>query len=297
MEEFYMNEITKFQNKLNTVNFTGFGKVDSNLFFAICTKTKNQGTKPVRMTFKEIRDLSGFKDHSNEALIDSIEQTYKKMLNLNLRIGDDVDFTVFSLFHRFDVIGTEQYVEVRCTDELEEVLNDWTGEWTAFRLDEYVNLKSTYSKHMYRLLKQWRTIGGHAWKIDEWRELLEVPETYTMDNINQRVLKPILKELPDYFVGLNVEKIKTGRSITALKFNFQAEDNNYGEYNSWEDSKSKAEKIKDIKKKERSGTATPEMSALKDQIQNEKDWMEKNDIPDSPKAREKKSLFSRFFKK
>ena len=288
-----MNEITKFQNKLNTVKFTGFGKVDSNIFFAICSKAKNHGTKPVRMSFKEIRTLAGYTEHSNEALIEAIEQTYSKMIDLKLRIGNDVDFTVFSLFHRFDVIGTKQYVEVRCTEELEEVLNDWTGEWTAFRLEEYVSLKSTYSKHMYRLLKQWRTVGGHAWKTKEWRELLEVPESYNMDKINQRVLKPIMRELPEYFLGLQIEKIKSGRNIIAIKFTFQPENKNYGDYTKQPDLKSKAEKIKNIAEKEKAGTATAEMSNLKNIIQNEKDWMEKNNIEEVPK----KSLFARFFKK
>lgn len=292
-----MNEITKYQNKLNTINFTGFGKVDSNLFFTICTKTKNQGTKPVRMSFKEIRELSGYTEHSNEALISAIEQTYSKMLDLKLRIGDETDFTVFSLFHRFDVIGSEQYVEVRCTEELEEILNDWTGEWTAFRLDEYVALKSTYSKHMYRLLKQWRTVGVHVWKIEEWRSLLEVPETYDMRQITQRVIAPIKEELPSYFIGLNIEKIKTGRSITALKFSFQAENNNYGDYNESFDRKTKAEKIANIESKEKAGTATVEMSALKDKIKAEKKWMDTNDIPDSPPKKPiKESVFGRFLK-
>lgn len=292
-----MNEITKYNNRMNSVNFTGFGKVDSNIFFAICTKMKNKGTSKAKFSFSEIKALSNYTATAVEPFVRDLETSYDKMLELKIRVGDDKEFVKFNLFNYFEVSTSAQTVEVACNEHFEEILNDWTGEWTAFKLEEYVNLKSTYSKHMYRLLKQWRTIGSHTWRIVEWRKLLEVPETYDMREVSRRVLAPILKELPAYFVGLNVEKITQGRRIIALKFTFQAEDNDYGTYNSWEDTKSKDEKVKDIEKKESSGTATPEMSALKDQIQNEKDWMEKNDIPDSPKAREKKSLFSRFFKK
>lgn len=284
-----MNEITKYHNRMNTVNFTGFGKVDSNLFFALCTKMKNKGTDKASFSFSEIKKLAGYKGTSVDAFVRDLETSYDKLLDLKIRVGDDKEFIKFNLFNYFEVSTERQYVEIACNEHFEEILNDWTGEWTAFKLEEYINLKSTYSKHMYRLLKQWRTIGGHTWKINEFRELLEVPDTYNMDMINKRVIKPILKELPEYFMGLEIEKIKTGRRITAIKFSFQQENNNYVDIPEREDIKSKQQRIDSINDRIENGHKN--LYGLRDQIQDEKDWMDENGIPDKPK----KSLFSKFF--
>lgn len=292
-----MNEITKYNNRMNAVNFTGFGKVDSNIFFSICTKMKNKGTNKAKFTFAEIKTLSNYTGTTIEPFVRDLEASYDKMLELKIRVGDDKEFVKFNLFNYFEVSTSAQTVEVACNEHFEEILNDWTGEWTAFRLEEYVALKSTYSKHMYRLLKQWRTVGSHAWKIAEWRELLEVPDTYDMKEVSRRVLAPIQKELPSYFIGLTIEKIKSGRKITALKFTFRPENTNYGEYTEQPDTKNKAEKIADLEAKEKAGSLTAEQIALKDNLKAELNFMEERGIPDTkPDPPKRKSLFWRFFK-
>lgn len=290
-----MNEITKYHNRMNAVSFTGFGKVDSNLFFALCAKMKNKGTSKEQFSFSEIRNLSGYKGTSVEAFVRDLEDSYKRILDLKIRVGDSKEFIIFNLFNYFEVSTEEQTIDIACNEYFEEILNDWTGEWTAFKLEEYVDLKSTYSKHMYRLLKQWRTVGGHTWKLTELRELLEVPDTYDMKRINDRVLKPIIKELPSYFQGLKIEKIKTGRRITALKFSFFQEDENYVDLPENEDLRSKQEKIDNIEKQvsENNGEyKSVAQASTHDNMKIEKEFMKKNDIPD---IRKKKSLFSRFF--
>lgn len=274
---------------MNAVNFTGFGKVDSNLFFALCTKMKSKGTQKANFSFSEIRNLAGYTNTTVSDFVRDLESSYDKLLNLKIRVGDDEEFIKFNLFNYFEVSTSAQQVYIACNEHFEEILNDWTGEWTAFKLEEYVNLKSVYSKHMYRLLKQWRTVGGHAWKISELRELIEIPESYDMRKITQKVLTPIEKELSAYFTELTIEKIKTGRRITAIKFSFQREDNDYIEIEKREDLRSKQEKIDDLNNKIKNGRE--DLSELCNQIKTEKRHMEKKGIPD----RSKKSLFSRFF--
>ncbi|MGO3751587.1 MAG: replication initiation protein [Peptoniphilaceae bacterium] len=65
---------------------------------------------------------------------------------------------------------------------------------------------------MYRLLKQFKATGYAVFEIDNFRNLLDIPDSYKMGNIDQQVLKPIMSELPQFLKGLKINKIKgTGK--------------------------------------------------------------------------------------
>ena len=87
------------------------------------------------------------------------------------------------------------------------------------------HLKSTYAKNMFRILKQYKHTGYMKIKIDDFRERLDIPNSYRMSNINQFVLNPIIKELSTIFKNLHINKIKAkkGRKIEWLEFTFDAE--------------------------------------------------------------------------
>ncbi|MGX7419537.1 replication initiation protein [Carnobacterium gallinarum] len=61
---------------------------------------------------------------------------------------------------------------------------------------------------MYRLLKQWRTKGTREFNLNEFNFLLDIPPSYKSGSVDQKVLKPILDELPKYFKVLKLIKIK-----------------------------------------------------------------------------------------
>lgn len=53
-------------------------------------------------------------------------------------------------------------------EEFEYILNKWNeGNWTQFMLDEFIHIKSTYSKTLFRLLKQWRKKRGDTNEVIE----------------------------------------------------------------------------------------------------------------------------------
>ena len=56
--------------------------------------------------------------------------------------------------------------------------------------------------------------------MNDFKQKLDIPNSYKMHHIDKFVLKPILTELPSYFKNLKLEKIKKGRNIDRLKFTF-----------------------------------------------------------------------------
>ena len=90
---------------------------------------------------------------------------------------------------------------------------------------------------MYRLIKQWRTVGKKEYNVDEFRELLEVPKSYTNGEVTRRVLEPIQKELSNYFLNFKYKVIKSNkRGNPVLGYEFTWKPEATGE---WEDDKYK----------------------------------------------------------
>ena len=100
-------------------------------------------------------------------------------------------------------------------------MNNLSKNFTLFELQEFNELSSTYSKHMFRLLKQYKHTGYYKVSVDEFKRLLNVPESYTMRKITDKILSIVLKELSDNFIDLKVNKIKDGRVIKFLEFSFK----------------------------------------------------------------------------
>ena len=70
------NEIVKYNNDLNTVVLKGFTDTELKLFFAVCSKMKDQGTDEVTFTFDQLKNLIGIKKHvSKEQFAQTVQST------------------------------------------------------------------------------------------------------------------------------------------------------------------------------------------------------------------------------
>jgi plasmid replication initiation protein len=94
-------------------------------------------------------------------------------------------------------------------------------------LEEFTELRSSYSKTAYRLLKQFRRSGYFIIQIDEFRRLFDVPESYKISHITTNILDKIEDELPKFFKNLKINKIKgkgkRKRYIENIEFKFEPE--------------------------------------------------------------------------
>lgn len=74
---------------------------------------------------------------------------------------------------------------------------------------------------MYRLLKQFSSTG--LFKINDFRNILDIPKSYAMSDIDKRVLAPIKNELSEFFEPLEIKKIKArkGNRIAMIEIRFK----------------------------------------------------------------------------
>ena len=220
------NYTVHYQNKLNMVPLKNFNAKEMDLFFSLCAKMKEQGTKPIIFSFEELRELSNYKITATKHFINDLDSLYTKMLQLTYREGlfddDDEGFRRFVLFTGFEVSTKRQTVSVSVNPSLENVLNNLTTEFSKFELVAFTEIKSKYTKTLFRLLMQFKKTGLYIVDLNEFRDLLDIPKSYQMFNIDQRILNPALSELKTYFKDLKLEKIKArkGNKIEKLKFTF-----------------------------------------------------------------------------
>jgi len=227
-----MNEIVKYNNQMNDVNFKDFSPTELDLLMTICSKMKEQGLTIIEFSFEQLKRISNYDPkQSNKKFIKDLEKTYDKLIQLNFKIGDDRNFTKFVLFNEYTVKGDEGTVTIGVNPKFYFVLNELTSNFTRFELKEFIDLKSKYSKECYRRLKQFRRTGLWTVEIDEFRRILGIPESYEMKDLTKRVLKPIQEELSPIFKNLQIEKIKKkgaysgrGNKVTHIVFTFEKED-------------------------------------------------------------------------
>lgn len=61
-------------------------------------------------------------------------------------------------------------------------------QFTRFELEEFVNLSDTYAKTIYSFLKQYRTAGLWHIKYKDFMELLGIPDSYRVTDIDRQIL-------------------------------------------------------------------------------------------------------------
>ena len=235
-----MGKIVEYDSKMNELNFGKFKEKELDLFFSICYKMKNEGLNEVTLTFQELKELSNYSNRNLDRFVKDLESTYDKMLNIKIRTETKTTITKIILFTRYKIEKEGRIVKIKIHEDGKYLLND-IEKFTKFDLMEFVSLKSSYAKNMFKILKQFDNEDSYNWyqiKIDDFKVMLDIPKSYKMIDIDKRVLSPILEQLKSYFLGLKLEKIKKGVKVESLKFTWKAKKK-----------KKQAEEIQAIKKR------------------------------------------------
>lgn len=226
-----MNKVVKYHNDLNKISMRKRTSEEMDLFFSIISKIKDKGTKKLEFNALELKKLTGTETR-NTYWFNMLDNFTTKAICLFFREQKGTTVKKMSIFDCFAFDFSEKKLMVEVSPKFEYIANELTKNFTVYELAEFTKIRSTYAKTMYRLIKQWRTVGEKKFEIEEFKEILEIPKNYTANNIQQRVIAPIKKELPAYFVNFKVKIIKAntqGNPITGYKFTWQPE-----KVNSWD---------------------------------------------------------------
>ena len=224
------NELVKYQNDMNKLSFKNFNSMDINIFMALCSQVKEKGTQEIVLTFEDIRKLSNYarkdspKDFSKE--LDSMND---KLLEIKCKVAIGSKSGRFVLFPSFWTDWEQETLTISVNKDFVWLLNEMKN-YTIFELAEFVELKSKYSKHLYRILKQWRTTGKYIFHdLQEFRELMDVPVKYTNRQLMQDCVSVAVEEiqkLDKSFENFKCEPVyasKRGKPLDKLVFTWKPE--------------------------------------------------------------------------
>ncbi|HFP7489918.1 TPA: replication initiation protein [Campylobacter jejuni] len=243
-----MSEIVKYHNDFNKIKLPSFTELEQNLLCAIFLEIKEKGHKetikfPV-LELKRIALQSNLKDNKQfNSIMESLFYKFFKA-DFTILIKDEKGRegkTFINLFEKVIFWNNNKLleeIEIKVNEDFSYLVNSLTKEFTAFELSEFVSLNGKYTKTLYRLLKQFRTTGKVYFEWDEFCNIMDIPENYRQIDIDQRILKPAIKELTKErnlfdqvrvpFKNLAYEKEKTagrgrGGKVSGIIFTFKPE--------------------------------------------------------------------------
>ena len=221
-------KITKFDNQINQVQFKKLNPIEMDLLFRMFNDLCGKGQEPKIYSFMEMREnLQIGSKLSDKEMIKYLKSLSKKFLSMPCEITTDHIITIFVPFHKFEINEESKTFKAALHEDFQPLLNDLFKEYTSFRIDDFLSLKGKYAKHLFRVLKQYRTTGYVELTIEEIRQYLDIPESMPNRNIGTKVIDVAFKELTHYFRNLKCTPIK-GRGygrppLTGYKFTFEPE--------------------------------------------------------------------------
>lgn len=233
-------QVTQYKNQVNTIPMRNRTSEEMNFFFAVLTKLRDEGTKEIVMDKYELAELAKYSVTHNKRYRDTIKNLVDKIGTLTYLEETKNYYSSMPLFLKFKATWeddlTNMELILKVNPEFEYILNRWNeGNWTKFMLEEFINIDSTYSKTLFRLLKQWKTVGKREFTLNEFKRLMDIPKSYQTGIINHRIINNSIKDLEPHFKDLKVKTIKAntrGNPVIGYKFTWVPE-----ETSNWEQDK------------------------------------------------------------
>ncbi|MBH0259475.1 replication initiation protein [Helicobacter pylori] len=229
-----------YHNNANKVNLGKLSEREANLLFAIFQRLKDQGNTLIRFEPQDLRRMLGIK-----ISYDNLTRTARSMWNkvktadfwevrdIIVNGRECVSEKNYMLFQVCEIVSDKEtreflYMDIQLNTGYNYLLNNlgMGGQYTSFKLLEFQRVRGKYAKTLYRLLKQYKSTGILSVEWGQFKELLDIPKDYKMENIDQKVLTPSLKELRKIypFEHLSYKKERKShdkRKVTHIDFYFE----------------------------------------------------------------------------
>lgn len=231
-------DIVKYNNDFNLLPMPELLECEMNFFMAILSNFKGNENRSIEIEVKKFADMCNFSRDSRFEILKNFKSFAFKILNHKIYYKTENAEYAFVCFEKIQLKGTES-IKIKIQEDFCEMLINYKLGFTRFELAEFINLSGKYTKILYRLLKQFRSTGKMRIRWDEFVQIMHIPSDYQMCNIDQRILKPAIKELTKErslfdqtrtpFRNLAYEKIKEkgtrgrGGKVVGIEFSFKPE--------------------------------------------------------------------------
>lgn len=232
------------------VKFDSARMVD--VYYKIVQRFNYQLTPSINITKQELYKIANFEEQYREKEVQKLISELTKSTVFNIpegngrkisgsvftaRYEDDETITIWVsepyrpyIFHKDDIDlinkvkhkGTIELSETE-KDRYETVVKEKKQFLLLLNQAEIEGIRSKYGKRLYSLLVQYQLKNKLLMTIEDFREIMEIPPSYTLGQMNSDLLKRVKKELESkgLFKFLEEPKGKGKRKITHIEMNFE----------------------------------------------------------------------------
>ena len=223
----------KMHNNYDVLPFRNLTKLERDLALYILSRLSH--TKPLPgyvpkvvatiITYEDVRrELNLPKSYRPAELIEFIDRTTDKVRPFKYGSKKASVFAYFNMMETSFFVGLEPYSY--------QMFSDFKDNFSQYELPKLYSLKSRYAVALYILVWRYRSTGWLTIRLDNLKQQMQIPDSYDMARITDKVLRPAIKELEDKAIvkfyrteGKLYEPIKNealGRSHTvAIRLRFK----------------------------------------------------------------------------
>ena len=212
------NQLVTKSNMFIEANYK-LGVVEQKIILCLASHISPLDTdfKTYTLSVKEFNKLLGLKGTPKYV---ELRQITKGLMKKVFEVRIDKKVVQVSWLSYVAYNETEGTIDIRFDPFLRPYLLELKREFTSYKLENVVKLKSSYSIRLYELLKQYEKLQERTFDLQTLRQMLGVENIYpAYGNFKQRVLIPAQKELQKKTdISFEIDEIKTGRKVEKVKF-------------------------------------------------------------------------------
>ena len=164
----------------------------------------------------EIKKKTNYTSQNNENFKNKLKETNRKILQSVCEIETGEDTEQFPLFKKFKIIG-KKALRVEVGEDYMSFFTDYS-EYTSFGLKTFLELKNKYTKPLFKQLMQFKATGKAFFKMEDFRNRLDIPKSLSFSKIRDRILIPSIKDFSILFKNYKIiAKVLDGEEIEIVE--------------------------------------------------------------------------------
>ena len=223
-----MDNIVKYHNDLNKLKFYLFGELEQNILMGVFLNARFHNTKEFILNADDIAKFLPQRNPSKQEIFNRVmslrENLFKIDYTHEIKLDNGlIELSFYNIFSVFTLVYTTEnrefeYLKIKISDDFSYLIHNITKFMTQFELEEFLFLSGKYAKALYIHLKQFRTTGIWRVKWDDFKEILGIPSSYKICDIDKRILNPCVEQLSS---PLNLFELHENKTKKATRTPFK----------------------------------------------------------------------------
>lgn len=190
-------EIVKYDNKFNLTNLNALEQIEMDVFFACISQFTKLRELSIDIPFDELRKLAFLEDRKYDQgkSRNKFKSLAQKVINMQFWVENEESFTAMPLFIKFKADFTKENMVIEMNPNFARYFFNIPEKigFSQFELENFVFLKSKYSKTLFRHLLQ--NFTG-KWTVDfkKFKGIMGFPDSATT-SIVKKTLDRAIPEL------------------------------------------------------------------------------------------------------